>query len=112
VATSYPTADYESALRSALLALAERMPEHTDELRDLDAALGDGDLGLTVSAGVLAMADRIAELPDRVTSSALIREAGMAFASANPSTFAARSRRVAPGAPSLGPARPDGRPAG
>jgi DAK2 domain len=36
------------------------------------------------------MADRSAELPDRVTSSALIREAGMAFASANPSTFGPR----------------------
>jgi D-erythrulose 4-kinase len=85
----HPTAAFESPLRSALLALAERMPARTGELRDLDAALGDGDLGLTVSAGVLAVADRINELPDTITSSALMREAAMAFASANPSTFAA-----------------------
>jgi dihydroxyacetone kinase len=89
VEASHPTADFESPLRSAFLALAERMPAHTDDLRDLDAALGDGDLGLTVSAGVVAMADRISELPDTITSSALMREAAMAFASANPSTFAA-----------------------
>lgn len=31
----------------------------TDELRDLDAALGDGDLGITVSLGVDAMAARV-----------------------------------------------------
>src|SRR3984885_575236 len=89
VEASHPTADFESPLRSAFLALAERMPAHTDELRDLDAALGDGDLGLTVSAGVVAMADRIFELPDTITSSALMRDAAMSFASANPSTFAA-----------------------
>jgi D-erythrulose 4-kinase len=88
-AADHPTAAFESPLRAAFLALAERMPAHTDELRDLDAALGDGDLGLTVSAGVLAMAERIAELPDTIASSALMREAAMAFASANPSTFAA-----------------------
>jgi D-erythrulose 4-kinase len=89
VAANYPTVGFESPLRSALLVLAGTMPAHTDELRDLDAALGDGDLGLTVSAGVLAMADRISELPATITSSALMREAAMAFASANPSTFAA-----------------------
>jgi D-erythrulose 4-kinase len=89
VAADHPTAAFESPLRAAFLALAERMPAHTDELRDLDAALGDGDLGLTVSAGVSAMAERVGELPDTIASSALMREAGMAFASANPSTFAA-----------------------
>ncbi len=88
-AADHPTAAFESPLRAAFLALAERMPAHTDELRDLDAALGDGDLGLTVSAGVSAMAERVSELPDTIASSALMREAAMAFASANPSTFAA-----------------------
>jgi D-erythrulose 4-kinase len=88
-AADHPTAAFESPLRAAFLALAERMPAHTEELRDLDAALGDGDLGLTVSAGVSAMAERVSELPDTIASSALMREAAMAFASANPSTFAA-----------------------
>jgi D-erythrulose 4-kinase len=88
-AADHPTAGFESPLRAAFLSLAERMPAHTDELRDLDAALGDGDLGLTVSAGVSAMAERVGELPDTIASSALMREAAMAFASANPSTFAA-----------------------
>ncbi|MET1015254.1 MAG: dihydroxyacetone kinase subunit DhaK, partial [Leifsonia flava] len=86
---SVPTASFESVIRSVVFALAESLPQHTDELRDLDAALGDGDLGITVSLGVAAMADRIRELPVNATNSALLQEAGMAFASANPSTFAA-----------------------
>ncbi|MET0843051.1 MAG: dihydroxyacetone kinase family protein [Mycetocola sp.] len=86
---SVPTASFESVIRSVVFALAESLPQHTDELRDLDAALGDGDLGITVSLGVAAMADRIRELPVNTTNSALLQEAGIAFASANPSTFAA-----------------------
>lgn len=85
----HPTASFESGLRAGLLRLAARMPQHTDELRDLDAALGDGDLGVTVAAGAAAIARRVMELPATITSSALMREAAMAFASANPSTFAA-----------------------
>ncbi|MET4638415.1 dihydroxyacetone kinase family protein [Mycetocola sp. 2940] len=84
-----PTAAFESSIRSVIFALANSLPQHTDELRDLDAALGDGDLGITVSLGVDAMATRVRELPVNATNSALLREAGMAFASANPSTFAA-----------------------
>ncbi|MEQ6896568.1 dihydroxyacetone kinase family protein [Microbacterium sp. KR10-403] len=84
-----PTADFPSALRGALIALAEELPTHEDELRDLDAALGDGDLGLTVSAGVAAIAQRLNDLPENTASSVLLRESAVAFASANPSTFAA-----------------------
>lgn len=84
-----PVASFESSIRSVVFALAESLPQHTDELRDLDAALGDGDLGITVSLGVEAMAARVRDLPVNTAHSALLREAGMAFASANPSTFAA-----------------------
>ncbi|MGC4153080.1 MAG: dihydroxyacetone kinase family protein [Propionicimonas sp.] len=80
---------FESALRGALLHLADRLPSYEDELRDLDAALGDGDLGLTVSAGVAAVVARVTQLPRTAATSGLLREAGTAFASANPSTFAA-----------------------
>ena len=45
--------------------------------------------GITVSLGVKAMADRVRELPVNASNSALLQEAGMAFASADPSTFAA-----------------------
>ena len=46
--------------------------ESSDELRDLDQVLGDGDLGITISAGARA-----------------VIEALKAFANANPSTMAA-----------------------
>ncbi|MFB4352400.1 dihydroxyacetone kinase family protein [Microbacterium sp. LS_15] len=62
--------------------------QHADELRDLDAALGDGDLGITVSSGaaaiVRAVDDASADDPAQ-----LMLAAGEAFATANPSTFAA-----------------------
>src|SRR5690606_3788783 len=38
-------------LREIMLATTERLPAHADELRELDAALGDGDLGITVGSG-------------------------------------------------------------
>ena len=38
--------------------------ESSDELRDLDQALGDGDLGITITAGSLAVIAALEELPD------------------------------------------------
>lgn len=77
------------ALRDVVIAVTERLPRHADELRDLDAALGDGDLGITVSAGATAVHDAVRELPDDAHPSEIFKAAGSAFASANPSTFAA-----------------------
>lgn len=61
----------------------------SDELRDLDAALGDGDLGITVSAGCAAVIAACANLAEDATPAAVLRAAGGAFANANPSTMAA-----------------------
>ncbi|WP_336331445.1 dihydroxyacetone kinase family protein [Pseudomonas putida] len=80
---------FDSGLRSALITLAEQWPSHAPELRELDAALGDGDLGITVTAGCKAVLKRLEELPERAVSSDVLAEAGMAFAAGNPSTFAA-----------------------
>jgi dihydroxyacetone kinase len=77
-----------SELAALLLDVLGRMPAHADELRDLDAALGDGDLGVTVAAGSTAAAEAIARDPSAPDAD-LLRRAGAAFASANPSTFAA-----------------------
>ncbi len=77
-----------SELAALLLDVLGRMPSHADELRDLDAALGDGDLGVTVAAGSAAAAEAIARDP-AAPDADLLRRAGAAFASANPSTFAA-----------------------
>lgn len=59
-----------------------------DELGDLDQALGDGDLGITVSAGSAAVIGALKEL-DEPSVSEILTVAGRAFATANPSTFAA-----------------------
>jgi D-erythrulose 4-kinase len=76
-------------LRDVVLAVTERLPGHADELRDLDAALGDGDLGITVSYGAKAVHEAVSALPAGAHPSEVFRSAGSAFASANPSTFAA-----------------------
>ena len=76
-------------LRDVVLAVTERLPEHADELRELDAALGDGDLGITVSYGAKAVHEAVSALPADAHPSEVFRSAGSAFASANPSTFAA-----------------------
>jgi dihydroxyacetone kinase len=75
-------------LATLLLDVLGRMPAHADELRDLDAALGDGDLGVTVASGSSAAAEAIARDPSAADDE-LLRRAATAFASANPSTFAA-----------------------
>lgn len=59
-----------------------------DELRDLDSAIGDGDLGITVSKGAEAIRLKLARL-ENPTLPSLLRAAAAAFSTANPSTFAA-----------------------
>lgn len=62
---------------------------YADELRDLDQALGDGDLGITMGLGARAVIDALAVLPDDATPAEIARECAKAFANANPSTMAA-----------------------
>jgi dihydroxyacetone kinase len=69
-------------------AALERLAESRDELRDLDAALGDGDLGITVAKGSAAVRAQLAGLADP-SPAGVLRSAAGAFANANPSTFAA-----------------------
>lgn len=66
----------------------ELLAARTEELRDLDAAVGDGDLGITVGKGCEAVRERIGSLVDP-TPALLLRSAGAAAANANPSTMAA-----------------------
>ena len=84
-----PTSPFESQLRSVILFTAALWAGHSDELRQLDAALGDGDLGVTVALGTEGVAKAVERLPTNVSASALLFEAGTAFATANPSSFAA-----------------------
>ncbi len=82
-------ADRPGPLRTVMIETARRMPAHADELRELDAALGDGDLGITVTAGSRAVVAALEGLPSDAHPSELLRAAGAAFAAANPSTFGA-----------------------
>lgn len=83
------TVENPSQLRDVVLKVADKLPEHEAELRQLDAALGDGDLGITVSAGARAIHKAVSKLPDNTAPSEILKAAGSAFAAANPSTFAA-----------------------
>jgi dihydroxyacetone kinase-like protein len=60
-----------------------------DELRDLDAALGDGDLGITVASGCQAVRAALSELTDDALPAQVLKTSAGAFAKANPSTMAA-----------------------
>jgi len=76
-------------LRVLLDRALELVANDEDELRDLDSAIGDGDLGITVSRGAQAARTSIAALPAGATPSEIVRAVATAFATANPSSFAA-----------------------
>lgn len=60
-----------------------------DELGALDRAIGDGDLGLTVSAGAQAVSDAVAQLEGEPTPAAVLIAVARSFSAANPSTLSA-----------------------
>lgn len=60
-----------------------------DELRDLDAAIGDGDLGITVSGGAFAVRESVRQLDQDANLALVLRTAAKSFAAANPSTMSA-----------------------
>ena len=76
-------------LRDLLTRTLTVLPTHAEELRELDAALGDGDLGITVQSGSAAVVKAIGALPETASVSELLLASGKAFSTANPSTFAA-----------------------
>jgi dihydroxyacetone kinase-like protein len=77
--------DLNDHLRRSL----EILVESADELRDLDQALGDGDLGITITAGSNAVVAELAKLADDASPTEIARTCAKAFANANPSTMAA-----------------------
>lgn len=76
-------------LKSAISAAMALFEKNADELRDLDAALGDGDLGITAASGAQAVIAALATLDDDLTPSDVAKACAKAFANANPSTMAA-----------------------
>jgi len=78
-------------LRALLVAALPGLREHVDELRDLDAALGDGDLGITVDGSVGAALAALEAVPAGTPPSGVLLALAPVIARANPSTFAALS---------------------
>jgi dihydroxyacetone kinase-like protein len=66
-------------LRLLLAFVAETIARKEAELNALDAAIGDGDHGITMRVGFTAVNARISGLPDVAGIDAILRESGMAF---------------------------------
>ncbi len=73
---------------AALRRIADDLAACADELRQLDAAIGDGDLGITMGLGFAAVKDTLAEVADADISTVLLKT-GMAFNRKAASTFGA-----------------------
>jgi phosphoenolpyruvate---glycerone phosphotransferase subunit DhaL len=75
-------------MRVILLAIADRMDAAGDELDALDAALGDGDLGISMAKGFDAVRRLLqSEPPQQETPGGLLVRCGMQLAEAAPSTL-------------------------
>ncbi len=75
-------------IRPLLHYVATSLPAHADELRDLDAKIGDGDLGETITRGMRAVEAQLPDLEGLKPGDQLTR-AGLAFNRAAASTFGA-----------------------
>jgi dihydroxyacetone kinase-like protein len=65
---------------------ASDFESHSEELRQLDAVIGDGDLGVTVELGSKALREYLAS-PDEGNIGQLLMKCGLQFNKASPSTF-------------------------
>ena len=75
-----------SDLTSVLIKVASDMNGHVDQLRDLDAVMGDGDLGVTIGMGSDAMIAYLAA-QDETDIGKMLVKCGMNVNKVNPSTF-------------------------
>jgi len=95
---------------AALRKQAADLTARAEELRVLDAAIGDGDLGITITIGFQAVCEALPDLESADLSTLLMRS-GMAFNRKAASTFGAlyatmmmRAARVAKGVEAIGAA--------
>jgi dihydroxyacetone kinase len=77
-----------AGLQALLAAALTGLEQSRDELRALDAAIGDGDLGITVASGAQAAREALSTQP-ATTPAEVLRTVARAFAKANPSTMSA-----------------------
>ena len=66
--------------------VSEIMTAHSEELCEMDAKMGDGDLGLTMKKGFSALPDILKDIPEENPGKALMK-AGMKMTSVVPSTM-------------------------
>jgi dihydroxyacetone kinase-like protein len=76
-------------LRRLLDAALASVGERADEFRELDAAVGDGDLGVTARQGTAAVRQALADLDDSLSVSDVMTTSARAFSQASPSTMSA-----------------------
>ena len=74
-----------TTLRDGLRRVAEKLEGHADELNALDAALGDGDLGVTMVRGARSMLAELPNLPDDIGMS--LMRCAQAFTKISGSTY-------------------------
>jgi phosphoenolpyruvate---glycerone phosphotransferase subunit DhaL len=76
-------------VRQALAKVASDVPAYAERLRELDAATGDGDLGITMTIGWNAVREALPTLGQDAPTDigALLGQAGLAFNRAAASTF-------------------------
>lgn len=75
-----------TGLVAVLQATTVDMKSHTDKLREIDAVVGDGDLGVTVRLGADALNTYLAA-PGETDIGKVLAECGMTINRVNPSTF-------------------------
>ncbi len=104
----------ESVTREGVLRAFERVLDHlersVDELNRLDSAVGDGDLGVTITLGCRAVRKALPDLAGQDIGT-IVAKSGMAFNGAAPSTMGAllaiaamRAGKEAKGVEELSPA--------
>lgn len=94
-----------SDVLAAMAKIAQSLTASAEQLRELDAALGDGDLGITMTVGFQAVLDELPSLEGQDIAS-IVMKSGMAFNRKAASTFGAlfatmmmRAARAVRGAP-------------
>ena len=68
-----------AGLRQLLAFVAEAISREEGSLNALDAAIGDGDHGITMRIGFGAVNTKVRELPEAAEIGVILRESGMAF---------------------------------
>jgi len=98
----------EVSTNSALERMLSSLIEHEEEFRELDAAAGDGDLGITVRSAAAAIIEWLPQSRTSGSAKELLAGIAQVCASTSPSTFGSLvSHGLAAAAKALGDERRD-----